>query len=100
MAGAGSQERGDSGTARNVFVLIPGSPMRKLIVPAATVAILLLVIVAVAAPRGKWVEARSPNFIVVSNAGEGQARKVAVQFEQIRSLFRDSLPYVKGTASP
>ena len=74
--------------------------MRKLIVPLAALASLLLAIVVAAAARGRWVEARSPNFIVVSNAGEGQARKVAIQFEQIRSLFRDSLPYVKRSSSP
>ncbi len=51
-------------------------------------------------PTGKWVEARSANFIVISNAGEAQARKIASQFEQIRSLFRDSLPYAQASASP
>ena len=52
------------------------------------------------AGHDKWVEVRSPNFIVVSNAGEGAARKVAVQFEQIRALFRDSFDYVRAHASP
>lgn len=67
---------------------------------AGPVVTVFLIAAAVAAPSGKWVEVRSPNFIVVSNAGEGPARKTAVQFEQIRSLFRDSLSYVKNSPSP
>src|SRR5260370_16056428 len=55
---------------------------------------------AAAAPTGKWIEVRSPNFIVVSNAGESQARKIDVQFEQIRAVFRDSLSYAKSATSP
>lgn len=35
-----------------------------------------------------WVEVRSPNFTVVSNAGEGRARDFAWQFEQIRWAIR------------
>jgi hypothetical protein len=73
--------------------------MRRPVLPGAIVTLLLAAVVH-AAPSGKWVEARSPNFIVVSNAGEGQARKTAVQFEQIRSLFRESLSYVKNSPSP
>src|SRR5579863_1100796 len=38
-----------------------------------------------------WFEARSPNFIVVCNAGEKQARKTAIRFEQIRAVFRREL---------
>lgn len=69
----------------------------------APLAVLLLFVsltTAWAVPAGKWVEVRTPNFIVVSNAGEAQARKIAVQFEQVRSLFQDSLSYVKGSLSP
>lgn len=74
--------------------------MRHRIERRALVVFFLFASAAAAAPTGKWVEVRSPNFIVVSNAGEGQARKTAVQFEQVRSLFRDSLPYVKNSPSP
>src|SRR2546423_10435953 len=73
--------------------------MRKYIAACAFAACFLFT-AAAAAAAGRWVEVRSPNFIVVSNAGEGQARKIAVQFEQIRSLFRDSLSYVKDSPSP
>lgn len=39
----------------------------------------------------QWVEARSPHFLVASDATERQARLVAHQFEQIRSLFQEVL---------
>jgi tetratricopeptide (TPR) repeat protein len=47
-----------------------------------------------------WFEARSPNFIVVSNAGEKQARKTAVRFEQIRAVFRRELVLASKHESP
>src|SRR6202789_2382253 len=47
-----------------------------------------------------WFEARSPNFIVVSNAGEKQARKTAIRFEQIRAVFRRSLAVAGQHPSP
>src|SRR5882757_1882125 len=37
-----------------------------------------------------WIEVRSPHFIVNSNAGEKEARKVADQFEQIRRMFQSA----------
>ena len=74
--------------------------MQRPVLPSVMVVTVLLAAVVLAAPTGKWVEVRSPNFIVVSNAGEAQARKTAVQFEQIRSLFRESLSYVKNSPSP
>jgi tetratricopeptide (TPR) repeat protein len=52
------------------------------------------------AKRDTWVEVRSPNFIVVSNAGEKQARKTAIQFEQIHTLFREGLAVAQGRPSP
>ena len=52
------------------------------------------------AKHDNWIEVRSPNFIVVSNAGEKQARKAAQQFEQIRSVFRDSLAVAKEHPTP
>jgi TonB family protein len=48
------------------------------------------------ARRDAWVEVRSPNFIVVSNAGEKAARRSALQFEEIRAVFRQSL-MIAGT---
>ena len=53
-----------------------------------------------AAKHDAWVEVRSPNFVVVSNAGEKQARKSASQFEQIRAVFRQSLEVARAYPSP
>src|SRR5262245_56422454 len=39
----------------------------------------------------EWVLARSPGFLVVSDAGEKEARQVAHQFEQVRGLFAQVL---------
>jgi tetratricopeptide (TPR) repeat protein len=39
-----------------------------------------------------WIEVRSPNFIVLSNAGEREARRIASQFEQIREVFHSAFP--------
>ncbi|MGH9704214.1 MAG: DUF1570 domain-containing protein, partial [Candidatus Acidiferrales bacterium] len=47
-----------------------------------------------------WVEVRSPNFRVISNGGEKKAREVAVHFEQIRAVYRSSLPFAGAHASP
>lgn len=47
-----------------------------------------------------WVEVRSANFVVVSNAGEKQARKTAVRFEQIREVFRRSIAVASAHPSP
>src|SRR6202167_1330238 len=47
-----------------------------------------------------WFEARSPNFIVVCNAGEKQARKTAIRFEQIRAVFRRELEPASKQESP
>jgi Tfp pilus assembly protein PilF len=53
-----------------------------------------------AARHETWVEVRSPSFIIVSNAGEKQARKTAIQFEQIHTLFREGLAVAQGHPSP
>lgn len=53
-----------------------------------------------AAKHENWVEVRSPNFIVVSDAGEKQARKTALQFEEIRQVFRQSLKVAASHPSP
>jgi len=47
-----------------------------------------------------WVEVRSPHFIVLSNAGEKRARETAVQFEQIRTLFRQVIAFAANANTP
>lgn len=48
-----------------------------------------------AAHNDTWVEVRSPNFTVISNAGEKEARTVAGQFEQIRQVFQNAFPKLR-----
>jgi hypothetical protein len=47
-----------------------------------------------------WFGARSPNFIVVCNAGEKQTRRTAIRFEQIRAVFRRELELASKHESP
>jgi hypothetical protein len=42
-----------------------------------------------------WVEMRTPHFTVVSNAGEGTARKTAGEFEQVRAAYGRIWPWAK-----
>lgn len=42
-----------------------------------------------------WVEAKSPNFTVVSNAGESRARDTAWEFEQARAAFAKLWPWAR-----
>jgi tetratricopeptide (TPR) repeat protein len=52
------------------------------------------------AAHDDWWEVRSPNFVVVSNAGEKRAIKTAFVFEQVRSVFRQSIPFAAKLPSP
>jgi tetratricopeptide (TPR) repeat protein len=45
-----------------------------------------------------WVEVSSAHFHVVSNAGEKEARAVAWQFEQVRSVFNNLWPWARTDA--
>ncbi len=48
-----------------------------------------------------WLEVRTPNFIVVSNGGEKQARHVAGQLERMRSVLQALFPEPSaGSESP
>lgn len=40
----------------------------------------------------RWVEVRSPHFLVISNSNDKGAAKVAMQFEQMRAVFHKLLP--------
>jgi tetratricopeptide (TPR) repeat protein len=44
---------------------------------------------------GRWLEVRSAHFVVASNASEVDARGVAEDFEQIRSLFHGTFPELR-----
>lgn len=62
--------------------------------------IALFAATALGAKHETWVEVRSPHFVIVCNAGEKQARKTAVQFEQIRTLFRQVITIAAKSPSP
>jgi tetratricopeptide (TPR) repeat protein len=40
----------------------------------------------------QWIEVHSPHFLVASEVGEKRARRIAQQFEQLRSVFHSSFP--------
>jgi tetratricopeptide (TPR) repeat protein len=46
-------------------------------------------------PAVPWLEVRSAHFVVDSNASEAEARGVAEDFEQIRSLFHSTFPELR-----
>jgi Tfp pilus assembly protein PilF len=55
----------------------------------------LLIAAALAAARDKaenWIEVRSPHFTVATNSNEKQARRIADQFERMRSVFHAAFP--------
>jgi hypothetical protein len=45
-----------------------------------------------------WVEVKSPHFIVISDAGEKNARRTAWQFEQVRAVLQKLWPWAHVTA--
>jgi tetratricopeptide (TPR) repeat protein len=51
---------------------------------------LLLGIAAATRAADNWIEVRSPHFIVVTNASEKEARRIADQFELIRATFHSA----------
>jgi tetratricopeptide (TPR) repeat protein len=48
-----------------------------------------------AAAKDAWIEVRTPNFTVISNAGEKEGRKIADQFEEIREVFHSAFPTLR-----
>jgi hypothetical protein len=67
------------------------------------VLVLNLIVVPLAAHAApeRWVEVRSPNFVVLTDLNEKQGRKLAVQFEQMRAVFRKLIPTASdGAGSP
>lgn len=61
-----------------------------------TVSLLLVACLASSAGADDtWIEVKSPNFTVVSNAGDNRARNVAWQFEQIRAAIQAGWPWAR-----
>ena len=74
--------------------------MKAIFVGFALAAALLASAPAFGGGPERWVEVKSPNFVVVSNADENDAKQIAIQFEQIRSLFREALPIARNHNGP
>ena len=55
---------------------------------------LLQPVIAWAKPES-WLEVRSPHFTVITNSNEKQARRVADQFERMRSVFHSLFPKIQ-----
>ncbi|MET0555173.1 MAG: hypothetical protein ABW221_19175 [Vicinamibacteria bacterium] len=55
---------------------------------------------ATAGAADTWVEVKSKNFTVVSNAGEGTARRTSAEFEQVRAAYERMWPGVRLSARP
>lgn len=49
--------------------------------------------VSVSAAERPWVEVKSPNFLVLSNAGEKPAQQIAWQLEQVHATFKKLWPW-------
>lgn len=48
-----------------------------------------------------WTEVRSPHFLVLTDGGQGAARRVAREFEQLRAVFSTNFPRMRlETGSP
>lgn len=47
---------------------------------------------AIASRPDRWIEVRSPHFVVISNSNEKDATKTALQFERMRAVFQKLLP--------
>ena len=75
--------------------MLTNTPMRTLI---STVLFVLVALPATAANTPQWVEIRSPHFVILTDTNEKQGRKIAGQFERMRSLFQTVLPYAAGDA--
>jgi hypothetical protein len=62
---------------------------RRLLFPlvAASLIVCSTNVPRVFAGEPQWIEVRSPNFSVVTDAGEKRGREVAMRFEQMRAVF-------------
>ncbi len=61
--------------------------------------VLLFASTAVAEPP-RWIEVRSPHFVVLTNSNEKSARHVAGQLERMRTLFRSIIPASNDDGEP
>jgi Tfp pilus assembly protein PilF len=60
--------------------------------PLAVLSLLLSFLVWPSLAKETWIEVKSPNFTVISNGSDKEARKIADQFEQFREVFHTTFP--------
>src|SRR3974390_1377562 len=70
-------------------------PRRRCILLACAPLVLFASSSRAAFAKETWVEARSPHFTVISNAGDKEAGRIADQFEQFREVFRSAFPNLR-----
>src|SRR5208283_783347 len=77
-------------------MIMPSRPLLRLRAMLLVVSVLTLLPAArLAAAKDVWIEVRTPNFTVIGNASEKEARKIADQFEQIREVFHSAFPTLR-----
>ncbi len=72
-------------------------PMRHT-TPVAAIVVVLATLASASLARASdkpWLEVRSANFVVITNAGEGNARQMAWQCEQVRVAFQLLWPWAR-----
>lgn len=70
-------------------------PHRRCILLACALLVFFAISPCAICAKEIWVEARSPHFTVISNAGGKEARRIADQFEQFREVFRSAFPNLR-----
>ena len=61
--------------------------MKKILLGVITVGLVLVSSPVRVAAQRSWVEVKSPHFTLVSNDGEGSARAIIWQLEQVRGVI-------------
>ena len=67
-------------------------PGRHVVLAGSLVLSLAFAATSSAGQKTRWIEVISPHFRIISDADESHARRVAREFEIIRSVFRSALP--------
>ncbi len=75
------------------------TPVRGARFAALVFAFLAMQNICFAGPQ-KWIELRTPHFVVVTNGSERDARQAAEQFEVIRGVFRQYFKTVSANEQP
>lgn len=74
---------------------MPLRPVRSTVFVALLTLVLFVLAPNARASKDTWIAVQSPNFLVLSNAGDKEARKIADQFEQFREVFRTTFPKLR-----